>query len=129
MNRLYVNQYTSIEQAASQYNVSANKKTVAVTEKTKSFAEVLKETATQSELKFSKHASERLQSRNIDLSQAQLERLESGARKAGEKGIRESLVLVDDLAFIVNIPSNTVVTAMNDKADTIVTNIDGAVIM
>ena len=129
MNRLYVNQYTSIEQAANQYGVNTKKKSADIVENTKSFAEVLKETATQPELKFSKHASERLQSRNIDLSDSQLERLENGAKKAGEKGIKESLVLVDNLAFIVNIPNNTVVTAMNDSADTIVTNIDGAVIM
>ena len=40
-------------------------------------------------------------------------------------------VLVDDIAFIVNVPSKTVVTAM-DQAETnsnVFTNIDGAVIM
>ena len=48
-----------------------------------------------------------------------------------EKGIRESLVLVDQLAFIVNIPNNTVVTAMqqNETDENIFTNIDGAVII
>ena len=47
------------------------------------------------------------------------------------KGIKESLVLVDQLAFIVNIPNNTVVTAMSQKdaAENIFTNIDGAVII
>ena len=57
--------------------------------------------------------------------------LAMGAGKAGAKGIRESLVLVDQLAFIVNIPNQTVVTAM-DQAETqanIFTNIDGAVIV
>ena len=53
------------------------------------------------------------------------------AFKAGEKGIRESLVIVDSLAFIVNVPSRTVVTAMDrtESDDNIYTNIDGAVIM
>ena len=49
---------------------------------------------------------------------------------AEEKGIKESLVLVDNLAFIVNVPSSTVVTAM-DQTETrqnTFTNIDGAVI-
>ena len=61
----------------------------------------------------------------------QIERLKEGAQKAQEKGIRESLVIVDQLAFIVNIPNNTVVTAMNhgDTAENIFTNIDGAVII
>ena len=52
-------------------------------------------------------------------------------KKAGEKGIRESLVLVDQLAFIVNVKNNTVITAMDqtETDENIFTNIDGAVIM
>ena len=79
-------------------------------------------------LKFSKHANERLATRNINLSAEQMERLENGTTKAREKGIRESLVMVDDLAFIVNVKSNTVITAVGDSTDSIFTNIDGAVI-
>ena len=83
------------------------------------------------ELKFSKHAMNRLNDRNIALDSSQLERLNDGARKAGEKGIRESLVLMDQLAFIVNVPSLTVVTAMDSTAtdENIFTNINGAVIV
>lgn len=83
------------------------------------------------ELKFSKHASGRLEERNINLTDEQMTRLESGTRKAGEKGINESLVLVDQLAFIVNIKNNTVVTAMEqgEQTENIYTNIDGAVII
>jgi flagellar operon protein len=82
-------------------------------------------------LKFSKHATARLNDRNIERSKDQLERLNQGKIQAGEKGINESLILVDSLAFIVNIPNNTVVTAMNqeDSSDSkVFTNIDGAVI-
>ena len=63
--------------------------------------------------------------------QDQKERLQAGTAKASQKGIRESLVLVDQLAFIVNIPNNTVVTAMqqNETDENIFTNIDGAVII
>lgn len=93
----------------------------------KSFREVL-ETVKSNELVFSKHANERLLSRNIDLSEAQLERLQNGTRRAEEKGIRESLVMVDNLAFIVNVKNNTVITAVNEKDDKVFTNIDGAVI-
>ena len=42
--------------------------------------------------------------------------------------MKESLVLVDDLAFIVNVKSNTVVTAVNDVDRGVFTNIDGAII-
>ena len=82
------------------------------------------------ELKFSKHALNRLNDRNIQLNTEQLDRLNDGAKKAGEKGIRDSLVIVDQLAFIVNVPNKTVVTAMDSTAtdENIVTNINGAVI-
>ncbi len=93
----------------------------------KTFREVL-DSVKSNELVFSKHANERLLSRNIDLSEAQLERLQNGTRRAEEKGIKESLVMVDNLAFIVNVRNNTVITAVNEKDDKVFTNIDGAVI-
>ncbi len=80
------------------------------------------------ELKFSKHANLRLESRNISLSSEQMERLKGGAEKAKLKGIQESLVMVDNMAFIVNTKSNTVITAVNELENSIFTNIDGAVI-
>lgn len=97
-----------------------------------SFQEVLqKKVQSDSDLRFSKHASVRLRQRGIDLTDGQLERLMDGTRKAGQKGIKDSLVIVDELAFIVNVPNNTVVTAMDSKdaVENIFTNIDGAVIM
>lgn len=97
-----------------------------------SFQEVLqRKVQTDSNLRFSKHASVRLKQRGIDLTDGQLERLMDGTRKAGQKGIKDSLVIVDELAFIVNVPNNTVVTAMDSKdaVENIFTNIDGAVIM
>ena len=83
------------------------------------------------EVKFSKHAANRLVDRNIELTLDQVERLNLGTAKAGAKGINESLVLVDSLAFIVNIPKNTVITAMEqtETDENVFTNIDGAVII
>ena len=85
----------------------------------------------RTELKFSKHADARLNERNIRLSEEQLERLNTGVKKAGAKGIGESLMIMDDLAFIVNVKNNTVVTAIDSKSneENIFTNIDGAVIV
>lgn len=97
-----------------------------------SFQEILKNKSQESAgLKFSKHASVRLEQRGIQLTKGQMERLTDGTVKAGQKGIRDSLVIVDELAFIVNVPNHMVVTAM-DSTDTntnVFTNIDGAVIM
>lgn len=90
----------------------------------------LKQTETKENLKFSKHANARLESRNINLSEEQLGRLNDGVEKAKAKNINESLVMMDNIAFIVNIKNNTVVTAI-DKNDenNVFTNIDGAVIV
>ena len=79
-------------------------------------------------VKFSKHASERLESRNIQMTDAQKARLEAATSQANEKGIKESLVMVDNLAFIVNVKSNTVVTAVSDVKQGAFTNIDGVII-
>ncbi|MDO5519478.1 MAG: TIGR02530 family flagellar biosynthesis protein [bacterium] len=95
----------------------------------KSILENTKSLTESSGLKFSKHANERLASRNIDLTKEQLLKLEEGTNKAKSKGINESLVIVDGLAFIVSCKNNTVITAVNDESDQVFTNIDGAVIM
>lgn len=128
MSQMINGNYSSIEQMS---NLFPGSKPISqksgINENAKSFLEVL-ESIQKSDLIFSKHANERLQSRKIDLSETQLQRLENGTRKAGEKGIRESLVMVDNLAFIVNIKNNTVITAVNDSEDKVFTNIDGAVI-
>ena len=84
-----------------------------------------KETGT---LRFSKHANARLASRNINLSNEQISRLSEGTDRARQKGINESLIVVDELAFIVNVKNNMVVTAVGGREDKIFTNIDGAVI-
>ena len=96
-----------------------------------SFAEILeqKKVAEQGELKFSKHASERLVSRNIDLSESQKERLNHAVKAAEAKGIKESLVMMDNLAFIVNVKNNTVITAVTGGEEKIFSNIDGAVVV
>ena len=82
------------------------------------------------ELKFSKHAANRLAERNIRLSEQQLARLAEGTDKASGKGIKEPLVLIDDMAFIVSTGSRTVITAIGfaTTEENIFTNIDGAVI-
>ena len=122
--------FPSIEQVAGQYlNTPVQNRTK---QQGASFQEILaQKTAEQNPLKFSKHASQRLENRNISLTKEQSERLENGVDRAREKGINDSLVIVDSLAFIVNVPNKTVVTAMDqaETNDNIFTNIDGAVII
>lgn len=123
--------FLSIEQLQDQY-LNQNRNAVKIkTAEGLSFQEILQKQQTAGEVKFSKHAAMRLSNRNIELTKEQMERLNEGAAKAEEKGIKESLVIVDELAFIVNIPNSTVVTAMNqsDAQQNVFTNIDGAVIV
>lgn len=82
------------------------------------------------DLKFSKHAQDRLASRNIRLSGDDLATLGAAVDKAGQKGGQDSLVLLRDMAFIVSVPNKTVVTAMDadQVKDNVFTNIDSAVI-
>lgn len=99
---------------------------------TNSFSSILQQKLQEKEpLKFSKHANMRLETRNISLTSEQIHKLEQGIAKAEAKGIKESLVLMDNIALVVNIESKTVVTALdqNEARDHIFTNIDGALVL
>ena len=123
-------QFPSIEQAADKY-LENRPESTAVNTGLKSFAEVFADKKTEdSALKFSKHAANRLSERNIELSDGVMNRLNAGMQAAGQKGINETLVMVDQLAFIVNVNNRTVITALegNDPEANVFTNIDGAVI-
>ena len=126
-------QFLSMNELQDQYLKKSTKTTEKVNPQGLSFEEIWKKKTgeTDTELRFSKHAANRLADRSINLSDNQLNRLTEGAKKAGEKGIKETLVMVDQLAFIVNVPNNTVITAMDQTQanENIFTNIDGAVIM
>lgn len=132
MTQLNVDRRYSIEQMRGQFlnQGTATEHNVSIG-KGQSFAEILeqKKIAERGELKFSKHASERLVSRNIDLSESQKERLNQAVKAAEAKGIKESLVMMDNLAFIVNVKNNTVITAVAGGEEKIFSNIDGAVVV
>ena len=98
-------------------------------EKGPGFNEVLQDEL--SRLKFSGHAQSRMVSREISLSENEMQRLEDAVLKAGEKGSQDTLVLFQDKAFIVNIPNRTVITAVRREQmdDNVVTNIDSAVLV
>lgn len=97
----------------------------------KSFQHVLQQEIYQTqELKFSRHAQARLDARNIQLSNEHLFRLNEAIQKAQAKGSKESLVLLDDLAFVVSVKNKTVITAVDgeNRKENVFTNIDSAVI-
>ena len=85
---------------------------------------------TAPELRFSAHAQTRLQSRNIALNPAHMDRLEGAVQKAASKGSRDALVLMDDMAMVVSVKNRTVVTVVDREnlKQNVFTNIDSAVI-
>ena len=84
-----------------------------------SFADVL------DGIRLSAHAQKRLENHPFDAN-----RLKSAVERAEAKGSSESLILVDDLAFVVSVKNKTVITAVDqDRAkENVFTNIDSVVI-
>lgn len=97
-----------------------------------SFDQILNEQLQQkSEVVFSRHATERLAQRNIKLTSQEVSRINSGLDKAAQKGIKETLIMMDNRAFIASVNNKTIITAAVDEQlkDNVFTNIDGAVIV
>jgi len=94
---------------------------------TKSFQDVFRDSL----VRISHHAGLRMQQRGIELKPEQLAKLSSAIDKAAAKGAKESLVLMDSMAMIVNVKSKTIVTAIDGDAmrDNLFTQIDSAVIL
>lgn len=124
MNRIYSNRPLAPQQR--QNNKKIN------TDTNNNFKGILQSRLEESkELKFSKHAKERLASRQIDLSRQDLAKLEQGVNKAEDKGSKESLVLINNNAYVVSVKNKTVITAMDQESmqENVFTNIDSAIVM
>ncbi len=96
-----------------------------------SFADVLAQRTDAAQApQFSRHALERVQRRGIALDHPTLQRLGDGMSRAAGKGARNAVVFVDNTAFVANVPSNTVITAVGSEhmRQHVFTNIDSAVI-
>jgi len=99
-----------------------------------SFADALasaREKSDVGEVKFSRHASERLRDRGIELSDGDVTKISQGVDRADAKGARDSLLLYGNLGLIVNVPNRTVVTAIDENSmqEKVFTNIDSTVII
>jgi flagellar operon protein len=91
-----------------------------------SFSELLTKA---NQVTFSSHAQKRMETREIELGENDLERLNKAVDKAESKGAKESLILMDQLAFIVNVPDRKVVTTINvnQRSEGVFTQIDSVV--
>src|SRR5919201_1622308 len=92
------------------------------------FSDVLAAKLGAEGIRLSAHAQKRLA--GVDLDGAAADRLKSAVVRAEEKGARESLILVDDLAFVVSVKNKTVITAVDQgrAKENVFTNIDSVVI-
>jgi flagellar operon protein len=110
-------------------NPSVKSPAFVVSEKSSAFGQILNEQITG--LKFSQHAISRLQSRNITLSTTDLHKINAAVKKAEQKGAKESLMLLDNIALVVSVKNKTVITAMDGASmkNNVFTNIDSAIIL
>lgn len=82
-------------------------------------------------LKFSAHALQRLESRQITLTADDVSRMNAMADRAAAKGSKQSLFLMNDVALVVSIKNRTVITAVDAASmkENVFTNIDSAAII
>lgn len=129
-NRIYHSQQVIIPVTKISNN-GANAQQKIVGDNKTSFQQVLSQKI--DEVKFSQHAMQRLQTRNITLGQHDLVKLNDAVDKVARKGAKESLVFMSnqDLALVVSVKNKTVITAMDRASgqENVFTNIDSAVII
>ena len=78
-------------------------------------------------VKLSAHAQERMEKRQITLSEEDMVKINDAVDTLEKKGARESLLLYKDAAFIASIRNKTIITAMRNEEMETITNIDSAV--
>lgn len=124
-NRIYINPYVRPSDSSQINNRATNREHI-------SFDEVLsRKLDPTAPLRFSKHAEQRIKDRQMNLTPAEIAKLADAVSRAQAKGVKSSLILMHDKAFIVSINNNTIVTAIDNEhlKDNVFTNIDGAVIV
>jgi flagellar operon protein len=95
-----------------------------------SFRDALTAAADDHSLQLSEHAMKRVEQRQIPLQGDQLDRLQKAMDTLSQRGSRQSLVMLDQYAYVVHVPSHTVVTAVepNESKERVFTQIDSVVI-
>ena len=70
-------------------------------------------------------------SRNVKLSQNDIDNINKAVEKAAKKGVKDTLIILGSTALIANVKSKTIITAATEESlkDNIFTNIDGAIII
>ncbi len=82
-------------------------------------------------LHLSTHAMRRLQERNLSLDKEEYAKLQTAIDKLKVKGGQDSLVITGKAAYIVDVPKNTIVTAIDKDSigENVFTKIDSTILM
>ncbi len=94
------------------------------------FTNILQSLLEDSKIKFSGHAKDRIINRNVELDAEKVDRLNDAVERARAKGAKETLVMLDDIAMVMSVKNNTVITVITGETlkENVFTNIDSAVL-
>jgi len=98
----------------------------------RSFSQILGDKLAQNQdIKFSAHAIHRLEEQQVEMSEQAVNRLNDGVRQLDAKGSKNSVILMNETAFVVSVKNRTVVTAVDKTLDSnsVFTNIDSVAIV
>jgi flagellar operon protein len=95
-----------------------------------SFRDALSAAADEHSLSFSEHAMKRVEQRQIPMAGDQMDRLSKAMDTLSQRGSKQSLVMLDQYAYVVHVPTHTVVTAVepDQSKERVFTQIDSVVI-
>jgi flagellar operon protein len=96
---------------ASSYSTGANGSVAGA------FADILRDLDGNRAVQISGHALRRLEQRGIAPPAEHAERLSKAFDTLAAKGGRQSLVMLDSVAYVVRVPERTIVTAVGPDAD------------
>lgn len=82
-------------------------------------------------LHLSTHAMRRLQERNLTIDKDEFAKIQSAVDKLKLKGGQDSLVITSNAAYIIDVPKNTIVTAIDKDSigENVFTKIDSTILM
>lgn len=112
-------------------NLETQQKPKETTTTAHSFQKTFSDELNDQPVNLTKHARERLATRNIHLTASEWNQIHDKMREAEKMGVNDSLVLTKDAALVVNTPKNTVITAMDlqEAKSHIFTNINGTILI
>ena len=89
----------------------------------------LKENNAPSEITLSQHAQKRIEQRSINMDSSEFAKLKLALQSLENKGGRESLVVTDKAAYIMDVANKKIITAMNKQElqENVFTKIDSTV--